>query len=53
MISGQRPRLEAQGSRVQTRLRSMDFFQYVKILSTSPPGGTIIWGSLKPEIIGL
>ena len=32
--------LEIQGSRVQTRLGSIDFFQDVKILSTSPPGGT-------------
>ena len=36
--SGLRDRLEIQGSRVQTRLRSMDFFQEVKILSTGPPG---------------
>ena len=50
-------------SRVQTRLRSMDFFQDVKILSTCPPGGTLSWGpeseisgslkNLKPEKIGL
>ena len=33
----------------------MDFFQEVKILSTSPPGGTLSWGLkyLKPEKIGL
>ena len=63
MVSGYRARLEIQGSRVQTRLMSMDFFQEVKILSTSPPGGTLsygpeseISGSLKnpkPEKIGL
>ena len=39
------------------------FFQDVKILSTSPPGGTLSWGpeseilgslkNLKPETIGL
>ena len=28
-------------SRVQIRLRSMDFFQDIKILSISPPGGTL------------
>ena len=33
--------LEIQGSRVQTCLRSMGFFQDVKILSTSPPGGNL------------
>ena len=32
---------EIQGSWVQTRLRSMDFFQDVKIPSTSPSGGTL------------
>ena len=37
--------LEVQGSRVQIRLRSMDFSQDVKILSTSPQGGTLSWGS--------
>ena len=31
--------LEIQGSQVQTRLRSIDIFQNVKILSTSPSGG--------------
>ena len=43
VVSGLRVRLEIQGSRVQTRLRSMIFFQDVKILSTSPPGGTLSW----------
>ena len=37
--------LDIQGSRFQIRLRSMDFFQDVKILSTSPPGCTLSWGS--------
>ena len=37
--------LEIQGSRVQTWLRSMDFFQDVIILSTSTPRGTLSWGS--------
>ena len=45
VVSGLRVRLEIQGSRVQTRLRSMIFFQDVKILSTSPPGGTLSCGS--------
>ena len=56
-------RFEIQGSRVQNRLRAMDFFQGVKILSTRPRGGTISRGpesyisgtlkNLKPEKIGL
>ena len=33
--------LEIQGSRVQIRLSSTDFFQDVKILSISPPGGSL------------
>ena len=50
--------LEIQGSWIQIRLRSMDFFQDVKILSTNPAGGpkSEISGSLKnlkPEKIGL
>ena len=44
-------RLEIQGSRVQTRLRSMDFFQDVKILSISTPEGTLNWGP-ESEISG-
>ena len=41
----------------------MDFFQDIKILSSSPPGGTLSWGpeseisgsskNLKPEKIGI
>ena len=39
VVSGERARLEIQGSRVQIRLRSIDFFfQDVKILTTSLPG---------------
>ena len=30
---------------INTGLRSMDFFQDVKFLSTSPPGETLSWGS--------
>ena len=43
-------------SRVQIRLRSMDFFQDVKILSISPSAETEISGllkNLKPEKVGL
>ena len=42
VLSQYRACLEIQGSRVQTRRRSMNFFQNVKILSTSPPGGTLL-----------
>ena len=36
--------LGVQYSWVQTRVRSMDFFQDVKILSNIPPGGTLSRG---------
>ena len=59
MVSGYRSRLELQGSRVRNPTELDGFFQEVKILSTSTPGGTLSWGpeseisgslkNLKPE----
>ena len=63
MVSGKRARLEIQSFEGSNPDEVDEFFQDLKILSTSPPGGTIAGGpeseisgslkNLKPEKTGL
>ena len=45
VVSEYRARLDNRRSRVQTRLKLMDFYQDVRILSISSPGKTLSFGS--------